>query len=223
MLMEKSESQRTSQAKHEEPVATVPTQEVEVPALPAATATIEQPPPAIEVDPPADPLPETWYTARRISVMTETGVTSVPAGVEVMKVNETEILHQGKRFTVKPGDLTTDATVAGDIQSKRDEAASRLQAEREAHAAMQQQANIAAAQSQDAAKKAARQVQIAAAVASIDRQIAALHEKINNERSAEAIASIKNRISGRGAVITKCEQAIAKLEAERLRLLSASE
>jgi hypothetical protein len=163
------------------------------------------------------PAPIFWYTARRVSSMTDTGVFSVPAGVEVTKVSDTEILFNGKRFTVKPGDLTTDVLVVADILSQQNIAARLVEKERQTVAATEQ-ANIAAVQSHAEDKVAQRRAQVAAAIASIDRQIAALQAKIQEAQSDATRARIYNRVSGSGPVITKCERAIAKLQAERHRL-----
>jgi hypothetical protein len=166
---------------------------------------------------PAAPI--VWYTARRVSSMTDTGVASVPAGAEVTKVNETEILFNGKQFTVKPGDLTTDELVVADILAKQDAAALVTQKALQ-KMAVAEQANITAVQSYEEEKKAANRAQVAASITSIDRQIAALQTKIQEAQSAAALADLRGRSSGHGAVISKCQQAIAKLEAERLRLSS---
>lgn len=182
----------------------------------SGTAPIEAKPAASTMDPAA---PIVWYTARRVSSMTDTGVSSVPAGAEVTKVSETEILFNGKRFTVKPGDLTTDELVVSGILAKQDAAALTVQQARQ-NKSVAEQANIAAVQSYEKEKKAANRAQVAAAIVSIDRQIAALRTKIQEARNADALAAIRGRSSSRGAVISKCEQEIAKLEAERLRLSS---
>lgn len=163
--------------------------------------------------------PVSWYTARRVSSMTDTGVSSVPAGVEVTKVSDTEILFNGKRFTVKPGDLTTDVLEVADILSQQNVAARLVERERQTVAATEQ-ANLAAVQSHAEEKAAQRRAQVAAAMASIDRQIAALQAKIREAQSDATRARIYNRTSGSGPIITKCEQAIAKLQAERRRLSS---
>lgn len=150
-------------------------------------------------------------------MMTDTGVSSVPAGVEVTKVSDTEILYQGKRFAVKPNDLTNDVLVVAELLEKQDVAEARVQTQRQVDTE-REQSNIATVQVQDEAKKAELQKQINAAIVSIDRQVDALKEKIREERRAERLAQINGRSSSRGVTITRCEQAIAKLEAERLRL-----
>ncbi|QIF02764.1 hypothetical protein [Roseimicrobium sp. ORNL1] len=193
---------------------------VEPPARPTPVEPADTTPgsvPAPVEEAPGPQLPPAWYTARRISVMTDTGVSSVPAGVEVTKVSDTEILYQGKRFAVKPQDLTNDVLVVAEILDKQDVAEARVQAQREEDT-VREQSNVATVQAQNEEKKAEQQRQINAAIVSIERQIEALNRKIDQERHAENLAKLYGRVSSRGVTITKCEQAIAKLEAERLRL-----
>ncbi|RBP46321.1 hypothetical protein DES53_102709 [Roseimicrobium gellanilyticum] len=215
VFQQKPESKETSKPKK---TVVKKVAEDELPPLPVPSPALPEPAPEPVVAAPAPPA--VWYTARRISSMSETGVSSVPAGREVTKVSETEVLYNGKSFTVKPGDLTSDMMVVADLLTKQDAAGALEQKERESAVAAMEQANNAAVKAHAEDKKAERRQQAAAAIESIDRQIVSLREKIKHERDAELVASINNRISSRGAVIAKCEQAIAKLEAERLRLSS---
>jgi hypothetical protein len=202
-----------SQSLEPRPVADLPVRPA--PVEPATTVSLPNAEPVEEA--PGPQLPPAWYTARRVSVMTDTGVSSVPAGVEVTKVSDSEILYQGKRFAVKPHDLTNDVMVVAEILDKQDVAEARVQTQRQVDTALDQ-SNIAIIQAQDEAKRAEQQRQIDAAIVSIDRQIEALNRKIEHERQADNLAKYYGRSSSRGVTITKCEQAITKLEAERLRL-----
>lgn len=186
---------------------------------PTAVEPVPAPAPAPQpvAEAPGPQPPPAWYTARRISVMTDTGVSSVPAGVEVTRVSDSEILYQGKRFAVKPRDLTNDVMVVAEILDKQDVAETRVQAQKQVDTA-RDQSNVVTLQAQDEARRAEKQRQIDAAIVSIDRQIEALNRKVEQERQADSLAKFYGRSSSRGVTITKCEQAITKLEAERLRL-----
>jgi hypothetical protein len=210
----RSSSPPVASQSHEPVVITEPPARP-VPVEPATTVPLPATEPVGEA--PGPPLPPVWYTARRVSIMTDTGVSSVPAGVEVTKVSDSEILYQGKRFGVKPHYLTNDVMVVAEILEKQDVAEARVQEHRQVDTA-RDQSNNATIQAQNEARRAEQQRQIDAAIVSIDRQISALNRKIDQEREADNLAKFYGRSSSRGVTITRCEHAITKLEAERLRL-----
>ena len=67
------------------------------------------------------PRPMRWFTLRRVSEISDVGVSSVPAGTEVVREDGpqgTFILYNGKRYTTKFDDLTSNESLAMEARTK---------------------------------------------------------------------------------------------------------
>jgi hypothetical protein len=203
------------------PAETEVVQEVKPELQPSAA--LRTPPPA-PAPAPAIEIPKRWFTTKRLTLTTDTGIAGLPAGSEVQRIEDGGYLfaeHQGRRFPAKYDDLTTDESLAVQLRVASMPALPEPSTQPVAMS-MPTAPQPASAPTPDPAIAERKREMRDQALNALNLRIQVLRDRITHEQMMARKAATAGRSSSRGVTIQRLQSEIDALEQQKMAIIRAN-